>query len=85
VVVLEEAHDLLEVLEVLAVYVDVLADDLAPLAQLLGGLLSVREGALPVSLRLRLEVGKAVDAQEAVFLSLLVPAGCGVPDNLLDD
>jgi hypothetical protein len=74
VVVLEEAHDLLEVLEVLAVDVDVLADDLAPLAQLLGGLLSVR-----------LEVGKAVYAQEAVFLSLLVPAGCGVPDNLLDD
>ena len=85
VVVLEEAHDLLEVLEVLAVDVDVLAYDLAPLAQLLGGLLSVREGALPVSLRLGLEVGKAVYAQEAVFLTLLVPAGCGVPDNLLDD
>lgn len=84
VVVLEEAHDLLEVLEILAVDVDVLADDLAPLAQLLRGLLAVREGALAVSLGLRLEVAEAVYPQEAVLFGFLVAVGGGVADDLLD-
>lgn len=60
VIVFKETHNLLEILEILAVDIDVLADDLVPLAQLLRRFLSIRKRTLSVTLRLGFEVRKTV-------------------------